>query len=91
MLQFEVPHLLASEKPGGIGIARWLPHPVRGLALLALRLETWTRRLFPASPSGQKFAGIVTALATYSVAGGAVWGFIHLLTNLHPLAGGIAG
>jgi adenosylcobinamide-phosphate synthase len=74
-----------------LGDPRWLPHPVRGIAWLALRLETWTRRLFPASPAGQKFAGIVTALTTYGVAGGAVWGIIHLLTALHPLAGGIAG
>jgi len=74
-----------------LGDPRWLPHPVRGIAWLALRLETWTRRLFPTSPAGQKFAGIVTALATYGVAGGLVWGIIHVLTALHPLAGGIAG
>ena len=74
-----------------LGDPRWLPHPVRGIAWLALRLETWTRRLFPASPTGQKFAGIVTALATYGVAGGLVWGIIHVLAALHPLAGGIAG
>jgi len=74
-----------------LGDPRWLPHPVRGIWLLARAMERLTRGVFPASPSGEKLAGIVTALATYVIAGGAVWGLMRLAGLVHPLAADAVG
>jgi adenosylcobinamide-phosphate synthase len=64
------------------GDPRWLPHPVRGIGLLAKRLEPLARR-WVAPP---KLAGIVTALSVYAVAGVAVWGSMGLADRFHPWA-----
>ena len=65
-----------------LGDPRWLPHPVRGIGLLATRLEPVARRWI-APP---KLAGIVTALGVYAVAGITAWLSIALAGRLHPWA-----
>ena len=69
-----------------LGDPRWLPHPVRGIAWLAGRLEGLTRRACPGSPGGQKAAGVVTAALTCTAAGLAVWGLMVLAGLWHPWA-----
>ena len=68
-----------------LGDPRWLPHPVRGIGLLAAGLERITRRIH-----GQKFAGLVVALLVYAIAGGAAWGVIRLAAMAGPVAADVA-
>jgi adenosylcobinamide-phosphate synthase len=63
-----------------LGDPPWLPHPVRGIAWIALRLEKLTRRWIRWPTA----AGLVTALAVDALAGLAVWGLIRLATRVHP-------
>lgn len=69
-----------------LGDPRWLPHPVRGIGWLALRLETLTRRYL----GDTRGAGTVAALTTYAAAGAAAWAVIRGAAALHPLAGDAA-
>jgi adenosylcobinamide-phosphate synthase len=66
-----------------LGDPRWLPHPVRAIGWLAVRLEMRFRRTL----GGTRFAGLCTAICTYLAAGAAVWGAIRLAALAHPLAG----
>jgi adenosylcobinamide-phosphate synthase len=66
-----------------LGDPRWLPHPVRGIGWLALRLETLSRRAFRPA----RAAGVVAALTVYLFAGLFAWGAIRTAGWLHPLAG----
>jgi adenosylcobinamide-phosphate synthase len=68
-----------------LGDPEWLPHPVRGIGRLALGLETLARRTL----GGTRIAGLVTALSTYALAGGAAWATIRLAAAVHPLAGDV--
>lgn len=68
------------------GDPRWLPHPVRGIAWLAVRGEKITRAAIPSA----RAAGVVTALVVYGIAGGAAWGLIRLAGMAHPIAGDVA-
>lgn len=85
-MPLELQILIAFALDALVGDPRWLPHPVRGIGWLALRLETVTRRLI----GWQRGAGIVTALLTISISGGAAWGLIYLAGRAHPLAGDAA-
>jgi adenosylcobinamide-phosphate synthase len=69
-----------------LGDPRWLPHPVRGIGWLALRLEAIFRRLLGST----RTAGACAAISTYGVAGVAAWGVIRLAAAAHPLAGDVA-
>lgn len=65
-----------------LGDPRWLPHPVRGIGALAIRVERLSRRwIRPA-----RLAGVVAALTVYAAAGVAAWGAIRLAGLAHPLA-----
>lgn len=66
-----------------LGDPRWLPHPVRGIGWLAVRLEMRFRRTFGAT----RFAGLCTAICTCVAAGATAWGAIRLAALAHPLAG----
>lgn len=46
-----------------MGDPRWLPHPVRGMGRAICALEKGLRRLFPATPGGERAAGAVLAVA----------------------------
>jgi adenosylcobinamide-phosphate synthase len=66
-----------------LGDPRWLPHPVRGIAWLATRLETLARRR-------TRLAGLVVALAVYLAAGAAAWGIIRLAALAGPVWADVA-
>jgi len=69
-----------------IGDPRWFPHPVRGIGLLALRLEGPARRCF-ARP---KVAGICVAIVTVGVAGALAFAVVAGAGRLHPLLADVA-
>ena len=69
-----------------VGDPRWLPHPVRAIAWLALRLEAVARR---ACPFSLRLAGVFTAFGVYVATGAAAWGAIQLAGCAHPLAGDV--
>lgn len=78
---------------GGFGLdllladPAWMPHPVVGMGRAIAALEKWLRRLFPATPAGERAAGRVLAaalpLGTFALAAGA----LALAYRLHPAAG----
>ena len=61
------------------------PHPVRGIAWLAWRGETMTRRWLP-----ERLAGIVTVAVVLFGTGLAAWGAIRLAAMAHPWCGWLA-
>lgn len=78
---------------GGFGLdllladPAWMPHPVVGMGRAIAALEKRLRRLFPATPAGERAAGRVLAaalpLGTSALAAGA----LALAYRLHPAAG----
>ena len=78
---------------GGFGLdllladPAWMPHPVVGMGRAIAALEKRLRRLFPATPAGERAAGRVLAaalpLGTFALAAGA----LTLAYRLHPAAG----
>ena len=78
---------------GGFGLdllladPAWMPHPVVGMGRAIAALEKRLRRLFPATPAGERAAGRVLAaalpLGTFALAAGA----LALAYRLHPAAG----
>ena len=78
---------------GGFGLdllladPAWMPHPVVGMGQAIAALEKRLRRLFPATPAGERAAGRVLAaalpLGTFALAAGA----LALAYRLHPAAG----
>ena len=78
---------------GGFGLdllladPAWMPHPVVGMGRAITALEKLLRRLFPATPAGERAAGRVLAaalpLGTFALAAGA----LALAYRLHPAAG----
>ena len=77
---------------GGFGLdllladPAWMPHPVVGMGRAIAALEKRLRRLFPATPAGERAAGRVLAaalpLGTFALAAGA----LALAYRLHPAA-----
>ena len=65
-----------------IGDPRWLPHPVRGIGWLAIRLEKICRRLIP----DQRLAGIMVVLVILGSVGLGSWGALRLAGEIHSLA-----
>ena len=78
---------------GGFGLdllladPAWMPHPVVGMGRAIAALESWLRRLFPATPAGERAAGRVLAFVlpagTFALTAGA----LALAYRLHPAAG----
>lgn len=78
---------------GGFGLdllladPAWMPHPVVGMGRAIAALEKRLRRLFPATPAGERAAGRVLAaalpLGTFALA---AWA-LALAYRLHPAAG----
>lgn len=78
---------------GGFGLdllladPAWMPHPVVGMGRAIAALEKRLRRLFPATPAGERAGGRVLAaalpLGTFALAAGA----LALAYRLHPAAG----
>ncbi|KMP12337.1 hypothetical protein UZ36_01090 [Candidatus Nitromaritima sp. SCGC AAA799-C22] len=65
-----------------IGDPARYPHPVRIIGDLAKRMELTTRGIFPNPIS----AGIATACFVVGITFAAVWGVLHLLQIIHPVA-----
>jgi adenosylcobinamide-phosphate synthase len=65
-----------------VGDPRWLPHPVRAIGWLAVRLETIARRAIRTP----RVAGAVTAVSVYAVAGLGAWGAVRMAALVDPLA-----
>ena len=61
-----------------LGDPHWMPHPVRWMGRTISGLETLLRRLFPKTPGGDRWAGVVLALALPTLFGGGsaliLWG-----------------
>ena len=78
---------------GGFGLdllladPAWMPHPVVGMGRAITALEKLLRRLFPATPAGERAAGRVLAavlpVGTFALTAGA----LALAYRLHPAAG----
>lgn len=68
-----------------IGDPSWLPHPVRGIGLLAQTCETLWRRLVP----WPRLAGVLTVGTVLAGVGGAVVGLLSLAGWLHPWGRGL--
>lgn len=49
----------------------WMPHPVVAIGRLISLLEGWLRRLFPATPGGERAAGTVLAIVVPALSFGA--------------------
>lgn len=69
-----------------LGDPRWLPHPVKGIALLGQTLEGALRRMV----SNARAAGILTELLVLAVTGVTAWLFVAGAVRLHPVAGDVA-
>ncbi len=68
------------------GDPRWMPHPVKLIGRLAIRLESPARRLVD-SP---RLAGSITALLVVAISGMVAWGLVRSAAWLHPLSGDAA-
>ena len=78
---------------GGFGLdllladPAWMPHPVVGMGRAIAALEKRLRRLFPATPAGERAAGRVLAAALPLGAFALAAGALALAYRLHPAAG----
>lgn len=69
------------------GDPRWMPHPVRGIAWLALGAE----RVLRFSGMPLRVAGVLCVMVVVGGTAGAAWLLIETAGRLHPVAGSIAG
>jgi adenosylcobinamide-phosphate synthase len=69
-----------------LGDPPWLPHPVRLIGRMAAWAEPRCRQLI----ADEYLAGAVFTLAVVTSAGGAVWGIIWGLEQLHPVLAWLA-
>jgi adenosylcobinamide-phosphate synthase len=65
------------------GDPRWMPHPVKLIGRLAVRLESPARRLATSS----RLAGAMVALLVIALSGLVAWTLVWSSERLHPLAG----
>ena len=78
---------------GGFGLdllladPAWMPHPVVGMGRAIAALESGLRRLFPATPAGERAAGRVLAAVLPLGVFGLSAGALALAYRLHPAAG----
>jgi adenosylcobinamide-phosphate synthase len=84
-LSLELQLLLAFGLDLLIGDPRWLPHPVKLIGWLAVRVEPLARQLvrFP------YLAGAAAALVVVGVTGGLAFAAVHFAGRIDPLAGDI--
>lgn len=68
-----------------VGDPHWLPHPVRWIGRLISASETGLRRCFPASPTGERLAGIVQTILVTSICTLLPLGILWLCWRVHPL------
>ena len=68
-----------------LGDPHWMPHPVVYIGKLIAALEKGLRKRFPATPKGERAAGIVLAVLVLVVTSGVSWGLLYLLYRIHPV------
>ncbi len=67
-----------------LGDPRKIPHPVRLMGASIEKLEKLLRRLFPATPLGERLGGGVLALVLPLGSFGIAWGILFLLGRVSP-------
>lgn len=78
---YEAVAVLAIGLDAWIGDPKWLPHPVVGIGKCIALLQKWL--LVPhAKPLGQRLGGILLALVTVGISGGAMYGILQVASAL---------
>ena len=67
-----------------LGDPHSLPHPVVAIGKLIAALEKALRRLFPATPAGERWAGGVLWLLTVSISGGVPFALLYACAHVSP-------
>ncbi|MDD6158233.1 MAG: adenosylcobinamide-phosphate synthase CbiB [bacterium] len=67
-----------------LGDPHSLPHPVVAIGKLIAALEKALRRLFPATPAGERWAGGVLWLLTVSISGGVPFALLYACAQVSP-------
>ena len=67
-----------------LGDPQWAPHPVRAMGSLISLLERPLRRIFPATPGGERWAGRLLAVLVPVISVGAAWLVLTLCGRIHP-------
>ena len=67
-----------------LGDPQWAPHPVRAMGSLISLLERFLRRVFPATPGGERWAGRLLAVLVPLISVGAAWLVLTLCGRIHP-------
>ena len=67
-----------------LGDPHSLPHPVVAIGKLIAALEKTLRRLFPATPAGERWAGGVLWLLTVSISGGVPFALLYACAHVSP-------
>lgn len=73
-----------------LGDPAWLPHPVVTIGRAIARCERLLRQAFPATPQGERQAGVVLAIVIPVFFGLVTWGLVALAAFIHPVAGFVA-
>lgn len=84
-------YLLAAVTAGFIldllfGDPRFIPHPVVWMGTLISALERVLRRIFPKTPQGEFFGGLVLAVFLPAFSFSICYGILYLLNLIHPFA-----
>ena len=67
-----------------LGDPHWAPHPVRAIGALIAGLETLLRRVFPATPKGERAAGLALVVLVLAASTGVTVGVLFLCGLVSP-------
>ena len=67
-----------------LGDPHWAPHPVRAIGALIAGLETLLRRVFPATPKGERAAGLALVVLVLAISTGVTVGVLFLCGLVSP-------
>lgn len=69
-----------------LGDPLYIPHPVRLIGRLISALESLFRRIFPKTPTGEKFAGAVMAVSVLIITGTASAAILQIAAKINYMA-----